>query len=134
VILAIWSAFHQFYSLSLYDGAAFALMVAAIAMASKTIEIAAPRVLRYLGDISYTLYLQHLFVIILLQQAYGSLGLQQELKTPANLPVTIGICVLAAALTSKFLERDMLAWTLAALRWARAAVRQKQARPGDVPV
>jgi exopolysaccharide production protein ExoZ len=134
VILAIWSAFHQFYSLSLYDGAAFALMVAAIAMASKTIEIAAPRVLRYLGDISYTLYLQHLFVIILLQQAYGSLGLQQELKTPANLPVTIGICILAAALTSKFLERDMLTWTLASLRWARAAVRQRQARPGDVPV
>jgi peptidoglycan/LPS O-acetylase OafA/YrhL len=93
---------------SLGAGLGFAMMITAVSVASKTIEIRAPRMLSYLGDISYTLYLEHLAIIYALQSVYGFLGLKAQLSTFANIPVTVAACILAAALSSRFLEHDLL--------------------------
>ena len=63
--------------------------------------------LTYLGGISYTLYLEHLAIICVLQSVYGFLGLKAQLSTVANIPVTVAACILTAALSSRFLEHDL---------------------------
>jgi exopolysaccharide production protein ExoZ len=109
VVLAIWNMFDPFVPGSLLSaGLGFALMIAALSIASKTIEIRAPRMLCYLGDISYTLYLEHLAIIYVLQSVYEFLGLKAELSMVANIPLTVAACILAAALSSRFLEHDLL--------------------------
>jgi exopolysaccharide production protein ExoZ len=107
VAFAIWNTFDPFVPGSLGVGLVFAVMITAVSVASKTIQIGAPRMLSYLGDISYTLYLEHLAIIYLLQSVYGLLGLKAQLSTVANIPVTIAACILAAALSSRFLEYDL---------------------------
>ena len=107
VAFAIWNTFDSFVPGSL--GVGLELCDddrAVVSIASKTIEIRLP-MLSYLGDISYTLYLEHLAVIYVLQFLYRYLGLKAELSTVANIPVTVAICILAAALSSRFLERDL---------------------------
>jgi peptidoglycan/LPS O-acetylase OafA/YrhL len=74
--------------------------------------------LRYLGDISYTLYLQHMAVIYALRQLYAATGLDDLWATWLNGPVTFAASVAVAALTSRFLERDMLRLFLAVCRAA----------------
>ncbi len=108
VALAVWNTFFPFVPGSLGAGLGFAMMITAVSVASKTIEIRAPRMLSYLGDISYTLYLEHLAIIYALQSVYGWLGLKAQLSTFANIPVTVAACILAAALSSRFLEHDLL--------------------------
>ena len=108
IALAIWNTFDPFVSGALGVGLVFAMMITAVSVASKTIEIRAPRMLSYLGDISYTLYLEHLAIIYALQAVYGFLGLKAQLSTFANIPVTVAACILAAALSSRFLEHDFL--------------------------
>jgi exopolysaccharide production protein ExoZ len=104
---AIWNTLVPFVPGSLGVGLPFAMMITAVSVASKTIEIRAPRMLTYLGDISYTLYLEHLAIIYVLQSVYGFLGLKAQLSTVANIPVTVAACILAAALSSRFLEHDL---------------------------
>jgi peptidoglycan/LPS O-acetylase OafA/YrhL len=106
VAFAIWNTFDPFVP-SLGVGLPFAMMITAVSVASKTIEIRAPRMLTYLGGISYTLYLEHLAIIYVLQSVYGFLGLKAQLSTVANIPVTVAACILTAALSSRFLEHDL---------------------------
>src|SRR5260370_13367857 len=101
VAFAIWNTFVPG---SLGVGLPFAMMITAVSVASKTIEIRAPRMLTYLGGISYTLYLEHLAIIYVLQSVYGFLGLKAQLSTVANIPVTVAACILTAALSSPFLQ------------------------------
>jgi exopolysaccharide production protein ExoZ len=107
VAFAIWNTFDPFVPGSLGVGLPFAMMITAVSVASKTIEIRAPRMLTYLGGISYTLYLEHLAIIYVLQSVYGFLGLKAQLSTVANIPVTVAACILTAALSSRFLEHDL---------------------------
>jgi exopolysaccharide production protein ExoZ len=107
VAFAVWNTFDPFVPGSLGVGLGFAMMITVVSVASKTIQIRAPRGLSYIGDISYTLYLEHLAIIYLLQSVYGSLGLKAQLSTVTNIPVTVAACILAAALSSRFLEQDL---------------------------
>jgi exopolysaccharide production protein ExoZ len=107
VAFAIWNTFDSFVPGSVRVGLGFAMMIAVVSVASKTIEIRVPRVLSYLGDISYTLYLEHLAVIYVLQFVYLHLGLKAELSTFAHIPVMVAACILVAALSSRFLEQDL---------------------------
>ena len=104
---AIWNTFNPLVPGSLGVGLPFAMMIGAVALASKTVEIRTSQVLRYLGDISYTLYLEHLAIIYALQFLYGFLGVRSPLSTFASVPITIAVCILAAALSSRFLEHDL---------------------------
>jgi exopolysaccharide production protein ExoZ len=124
VAFAIWNTFSPIVPGSLGVALVFAIMIATISIASKTIEIRAPRALRYLGDISYTLYLEHLVVIYVLRSAYAFLGLKDQLAALCNIPVTVAGCILAATLSSRFLERDLLRWVLSA--WRRTSKIQPE--------
>lgn len=116
---AAWNTFSLVVPGSLGVAAVFAMMIATIAIAGKTIAIAAPKPLCALGDISYTLYLQHLAVIQLLQRIYPALGLQDALASLWNIPGTLAVCVLVALLTSRLLEQDLLRWARSALGTGR---------------
>ncbi|WP_295845234.1 hypothetical protein, partial [Tardiphaga sp.] len=65
------------------------------------------RPLRYCGDISYTLYIEHMLVIHTLHEIYAMIGLNDLAMNWLNLPVALADCLAVAALTSRFLERDM---------------------------
>ncbi|MDB5501873.1 MAG: hypothetical protein JWR89_1775 [Tardiphaga sp.] len=116
VAFALWNTLSPMVPSALGVALGYAIMIAAISVASKTIDISAPWALRYLGDISYTLYLEHLAVIYILKSVYTFIGLQDEWTTLGNVPVTVFACILVAALTSRFLERDLLRWTWSAFR------------------
>jgi exopolysaccharide production protein ExoZ len=134
VALAIWNMFDPFVPGSLSAGLGFALMITAVSIASKTIEIRAPRMLCYLGDISYTLYLEHLAIIYILQSVYGFLGLKAQLSTVANIPVTVTACILAAALSSRFLEHDLLRLLFRVIFWTSARFQMKSALPQEADI
>jgi len=125
VAFAFWNTFDPFVPGSLGVGQAFAMMISAVSVASKTIQIRAPRMLSYPGDISYTLYLEHLAIIYFLQSVYGLLGLKAQLSAMANIPVTVAACILAAALSSRFLEHSS-----AAAAAGRGGRRASQPWPG----
>ena len=105
---AAWNTFDPILPGSFGLAAGYAVMIATIALASKTAEMAAPRALRYLGDVSYTLYLEHMAVIHVLHQVYQSIGLTDLSATWSIVPLTLVACIAAAALTGRFLEHDML--------------------------
>jgi peptidoglycan/LPS O-acetylase OafA/YrhL len=68
---------------------------------------------------SYTLYLEHLAVIYGLQSAYMVLGLKDQLASLGNIPVTVLACILVAALSSRFLERDLLQFVVSVFKQGR---------------
>ena len=108
IAFAAWNTFDPILPGSFGLAAGYAVMIATIALASKTTEMAAPRALRYLGDVSYSLYLEHMAVIHVLHQVYQSIGLTDLSATWSIVPLTLVACIAAAAFTGRFLEHDML--------------------------
>jgi exopolysaccharide production protein ExoZ len=107
VIFAIWNTFDPVLPGTFGLAAGYAGLVAALSLASKTITLPALRPLRYCGDISYTLYIEHMLVIHTLHEIYAMIGLNDLAMNWLNLPVALAACLAVAALTSRFLERDM---------------------------
>jgi peptidoglycan/LPS O-acetylase OafA/YrhL len=129
---AAWNTFDPILPGSFGLAAGYAVMIAVIALASKTTAMAAPRALRYLGDISYTLYLEHMAVIHVLHQVYRSMGLTDLSATWSIVPLTLVACIAVAALTGRFLERDLLTGVWAVCRadgWR--VVRALRLRPAS---
>jgi peptidoglycan/LPS O-acetylase OafA/YrhL len=83
---------------------------------------------------SYTLYLEHLAIIYILQSVYGFLGLKAQLSTVANIPVTVTACILAAALSSRFLEHDLLRLLFRVIFWTSARFQMKSALPQEADI
>jgi peptidoglycan/LPS O-acetylase OafA/YrhL len=119
-VFALWNTFDPIPSGTLGLASGYAMLIVALSTASKTIDLPELRGLRYLGDISYTLYLEHMIVIHSLRWIYASVGLGDLSAAWLNVPVTLAACVAAAALTSRFLERDMfkLFWSVCRSAWA----------------
>ncbi len=131
ICLAVANAWFFYLYLSLAIGFGFVLLIAALAIASKTVELAVPRWMRWLGDISYTLYIEHLIVIELIRQVLApptSLAIGA-----AAFAVTVGTCVLIAGLTSPLLERRLPEVFKSAFPYLRAQAGRDRSRVAKSP-
>ncbi len=120
-----------------YWGGLLALMVLAMALASKRIAFTPPRWLVWTGTVSYSMYLTHYLgqlIVTRWAQAHGI-----DTQTWAQIFLTVLFAVPLAALTHLCLERGLGEWTRRGLtrllaRWLPpAAVRDTGAgaRPGN---
>jgi peptidoglycan/LPS O-acetylase OafA/YrhL len=132
IVFAAWNTFDPILPGTFGLAAGYAVMIAVVSLAGKTTALPALRPLRYLGDISYTLYLEHMAVIHGLHWIYRSVGLNDLPASWANVPVTLAAAVAVAALTSRFLERDMLRMFVAGCRalWAARQPRGEDQASG----
>lgn len=128
VVFAVWNTFDPLLPGTFGLAAGYALLIAALSVASKTAPLPALRPLRSCGDISYTLYLAHMAVIHGLLWIYAATGLDGLSASWANVVISLAASIAVAALTSRFLERDMLPVFVSV---CRAAWAEHQPRSDD---
>ncbi|MCD2517738.1 acyltransferase [Massilia sp. G4R7] len=95
-------------------GAVVALMVLALALASKTIELAPPRVLVWLGTISFSLYLTHTTTQLLATRAVEAIG--GDTHGWSHVLLTTALAISVAAAVYHYLEQRLSDLTATALR------------------
>lgn len=88
-------------------GRPLALMVLAMALASKTVQIRVPALCLWLGSISYSLYLTHLITGTLLQHRLMAKGLDPLWHTWPSVLLTTVCSVAMAALSHRYLEQGL---------------------------
>jgi exopolysaccharide production protein ExoZ len=88
-------------------GWGFIVLVATLAIASKDIALNPPGLFVGLGDMSYTLYLTHVAVIFFASQMLASLSFDKIVHPLVYGLIVIGLSILAAALSFRFLERGL---------------------------
>nr|WP_315213963.1 acyltransferase [uncultured Duganella sp.] len=84
-----------------------ALLVLAMALASKTVEIHVPSPLLWLGSISYSLYLTHLLAQKITFNALTTLGKQQLYPTWGYVFLSTALALSLAALSQRYLEQGL---------------------------
>jgi peptidoglycan/LPS O-acetylase OafA/YrhL len=122
-VFATWNTFDPILPGTFGLAAGYALLIAALSTAGKTIAMPTLRPLRYLGDISYTLYLQHMMVFHGLLWIAASAGFADLSTHWPYVALSLAASIAMAAITSRFLERDMLKLFVAVCRtaWAEPA-------------
>ena len=110
---AAWSRFAVFHGPTQW-GAVAALMVLALALASKTVELVPPRVLVWLGTISFSLYLTHTTTQLLVTRTVEALGGDTHAWSHVLLSTALSISVAAAVY--HYLEQRLSDMALGALR------------------
>ena len=115
-----------------------ALMVLALAIASKTVTIRVPPVFLWLGSISYSLYLTHLISQTLVSRAMAALGLVGEARTWGYIFMSTAAALSVAALSQHYLElrlsnqvRALLLRLLQRLPRRRRATSAQPAEPAS---
>lgn len=109
-----------------------ALMVLAMAVASKTVRIRVPALCLWLGSISYSLYLTHLITGNMLQHRLMAAGLEPLWHTWPSILLTTVCSVAVAALSHRYLEQALsnrVRNGLLRLLPGRPAPRQEPAAP-----
>jgi peptidoglycan/LPS O-acetylase OafA/YrhL len=107
-----------------------ALMVLAMALASKTVEIRVPAVFMWLGSISYSLYLTHLITQTLVTRLMSWIGLPGETRTWGYVFLSTACALSVAALSQHYLEQRLSNRVRAALlRWLPRRRPQPVAAP-----
>lgn len=99
-----------------------ALLVFYVGLAIRDVPGAAGRALAKLGDASYSLYLSHVFVAAVIGKAWAALG--QEPSPAFGVLVVVPVCIAAALVSYRFIERP-----LGALARRAAGLWPKAARP-----
>ncbi|CAN5444656.1 acyltransferase [soil metagenome] len=135
VMFAVWNTLAPILPGTFGLAAGYVLLIVALSVASKSIALPALRPLRYCGDISYTLYLAHTAVIHGLHWVYHAAGLNAFSATWFNVAISLAGSIAFAALTSRFLERDMLKVLVSVCRtaWAEPAQRCETGADAIVP-
>jgi peptidoglycan/LPS O-acetylase OafA/YrhL len=87
-----------------------ALMVLAIAVASKTLALAIPAPLLWLGTISYSLYLTHLLTQTALTRVLGAIGMVGYANTWGYVFLSTVLALSVAALSQHYLEQRLSNW------------------------
>ena len=107
-----------------------ALMVLAMALASKTVEIRVPAVFMWLGSISYSLYLTHLITQALVTRLMTLAGRPGEAHTWAYIFISTACALSVAALSQHYLEQRLSNRVRATLlRWLPRRRPQPVAAP-----
>ncbi|MGI4718772.1 MAG: acyltransferase family protein [Janthinobacterium lividum] len=114
-------------------GAVVALTVLALALAAKTVELAPPAVLVWLGTISYSLYLTHTTVLLLVNR--GVEAIQGDVHGWSHLILVTALALSVGAAVHHYLEQRLSELTAAALRRAGAALRGRTGvKPAAAPL
>lgn len=108
--LVLWYAYGGIGSFHgpLNWGWPLALMVLAMAIASKTIDLTPPRILCWLGAISYSLYLTHMTTQLVLTNALTKYG--YDMHTWATVFITTVVAICVAALSYTYIEQALSHW------------------------
>jgi peptidoglycan/LPS O-acetylase OafA/YrhL len=105
-----------------------AIMVLVMAITSKTINIVAPRILVWLGTISFSLYLTHTTSQHLMTRLLTNLNLEPATHTWGHVFITTAFSISVAAVTHHYLENGL---SEAVRRWLINLVRQRE-KPSDI--
>ncbi|RFP26195.1 acyltransferase [Duganella sp. BJB488] len=135
VTFALWAAYSgavNTHGPSHY-GWPLALMVLAMALASKTVQIRVPALFLWLGSISYSLYLTHLITGALLQHRLMAKGLDPLWHTWPSVMLTTVCSVAMAALSHRYLEQGLSNLVRDGLLKLLPARPAPQAAPAPVP-
>lgn len=84
-----------------------AVMVLAMALASKTVHIRVPRLCMWLGAISYSLYLTHLLTQVALRDGLRALGMEAYARTWSYIFMSTAVSLSVAALSHHYLEQGL---------------------------
>lgn len=109
-----------------------ALVVLVLALASKTVMLAPPAVLVWLGTISFSLYLSHTTVFLLLDRAAA--GIRGDAHGWPHLIASVAIAVSVGALVHHYLEQRLSDRTAAGLRSLGTALRRLGGMPAAKPL
>lgn len=88
-------------------GGPLAIMVLAMAVCSKTVHIKSPKILMWLGKISYSLYLTHYLTRAAMDHSVASLGLSAYTHTWGYFAFSVVLCVSVAAGSQYLLEQKL---------------------------
>jgi len=121
VVAAIWGIYSgivDFHGMAKW-GAPAALAVLTLAVVSKGRVLHVPRVLMWLGDISFSLYLVHIIGLGVTTSILKAIGLEPLTHTWWHIFLTASISLSLASLSHRLLERGLSEqvrnWTLAKL-------------------
>jgi len=144
---ALWSAYSNvvFMHGPMHWGWPLALMVLSMALASKTVDIATPPLLLWLGSISYSLYLTHMLTQHAVTSVLEKLALAPYAHTWGFVFLSSCLALPVAALSQRYLEGSLALWVrngllklispraealadpaVGATRWARTWPLQKK--------
>lgn len=101
-------------------GAVAALAVLLLALASKTVELKPPAVLVWLGTISYSLYLTHTTVLLLVNRAVGAI--RGDVHGWSHLILVTGLSISVGAVVHHYLEQRLSDRVAVGLRRAGSVV------------
>jgi peptidoglycan/LPS O-acetylase OafA/YrhL len=104
-------------------GAAMALMVFGLALAGKTVQLAPPRVLVWLGTISYSLYLTHTTTQLLVTRYVERVG--GYTHGWGHVFLTTAIAITVAAISHHYLEERLSRIVRAALMGTAHSARRR---------
>ncbi|MCP9731583.1 acyltransferase [Pseudomonas sp. GBPI_506] len=88
-------------------GGPLSVMVLAFAICSKTVHIKSPKILIWLGKISYSLYLTHYLTRAAMDHAVGYLGFSGHVHTWGYFAFSVSVSVSVAALSQYILEQKL---------------------------
>jgi hypothetical protein len=130
-IWGLWGRLWNFHGPTKW-GAVVALVVLVLALASKTVTLAPPAVLVWLGTISFSLYLSHTTVFLLLDRAAAGIG--ADAHGWPHLILSVAIAVSVGALVHHYLEQRLSDRTAAGLRRLGMALRRLAGMPAARPL
>jgi peptidoglycan/LPS O-acetylase OafA/YrhL len=123
-VWASWGVVVDFHGPTKW-GAVVALMVLALALASKSVELAPPGVLVWLGTISFSLYLTHTTTQLLASRAVEAMG--GDVHGWSHVLLSTALAISVAAAVYHYLEVRLSDLTAAALRRLGAGLRSRLA-------
>lgn len=125
----VWFAWNQpgIYHGPTHWGAACALLLLALALAGKTIELRPPAALVWLGAISFPLYLTHTTTQLLVTRTVEGFG--ADIHSWPHVLLTTAAAVSVAAAVHHYLEQDLSDLTARGLRRLGAYLRQRLGMP-----
>lgn len=88
-------------------GGGLSIMVLSFSICSKTVHIPTPRILVWIGKISFSLYLTHLSTRVIIDAIFTTSGHQQMIHTWSYIALTTAFAVAVAGISHYYLEQGI---------------------------